>query len=251
MQRYAIYEKRRVFRQGNIGRAYGINKAKILYFVDRPLLLSAAKAGQRYNVKTEVTMGLVSTTRSRFAKILFVMVFSCLPGMAWSQTQYTVDPTHSSVIFRVGHKGISFVFGRFNDFRGTYQLSDDGTLSSVSVTVAATSVDTGITRRDADARGRTFLGAADFPNITFQSTAVRTIDDQSWELTGDLTLHGVTRSITTTLQKVGEALGDDGRRRIGGIATFAIRRSEFGMLSGLSAVLDDIEITIATESVAQ
>lgn len=113
---------------------------------------------------------------------------------------YKIDTKHASVTFRVSHLGLSWVHGRFNEFEGDFSIDkDDPSKSSFNLSINAKSIDTGIKERDDHLRSSTFLDADKFPTITFKSTAVKAIDENTLEVTGDFTMHGEKQSVKFNL----------------------------------------------------
>ncbi len=170
-------------------------------------------------------------------------------AVAGAQT-YEVDPAHSSVVFSVKHLNVGIVYGRFNRIKGTI-LVDEAQVqkSSVRLEIAADSIDTGVPDRDKHLMSPDFLSARQFPTISFQSTAVQRAGKDSVRVTGNLTLHGVTRPITVTVRQVGQGKGMKGEFRRGFHATFRIKRSDFGMTFMLNGVSDEVNIIVAVEAV--
>src|SRR5512143_3957946 len=134
------------------------------------------------------------------AALLAVATLAVAPPRAQAKAEgYKVDPVHSFVLFRVKHLNMGYIHGRFDDMAGSFDLDDENPAgSSVQMVVQAISVDTGTAKRDTDLRGPDFFNVAQFPTISFKSTAVKKVDDTHFEVTGDLTLHGVTKSVTVT-----------------------------------------------------
>ena len=167
---------------------------------------------------------------------------------------YEIDTTHSMIIFRAKHNGVSYNYGRFNEFTGKIRIGtsvrphDD---SMVEFEVKAASIDTGNEKRDQHLRSSDFFSAKQFPVITFKSTEVKAYADQKdvLEVTGDLELHGVKKSITVDVEITGRAEGKNGESLIGFESTFTIKRSEFGMTYGMGPVSDDIRLTVSIEAV--
>src|SRR5271156_930775 len=125
--------------------------------------------------------------------ILFsLFTLAAFPAMAQTQTWY-LDPPHSSAQFSVRHLGISTVRGAFTKINGVVIDSPDLSKASVNVTIDAASVDTRVQRRDDDLRSDHFFDVAKYPTITFQSTKVEVAGDGKLKVTGDLTIHGVTK----------------------------------------------------------
>ena len=169
---------------------------------------------------------------------------------ALAADQYKADPAHSSVTFRSKHMDTSYVFGRFDKFEGsvTYDESDP-TKFAVQSTVQVDSIDTGQAKRDAHLKSPDFFSAREFPTITFKSTSAKSAGEGKYEVTGDLTLHGQTKPITVTLEKVGSSTKMG--QRVGWISTFTIKRSDYGMsfMLGGDGVGDEIDLTVAFETV--
>ena len=166
---------------------------------------------------------------------------------------YEIDTAHSMIIFRAKHNGVSYNYGRFNEFTGKIGMADPMHISTSTVEfeVKAASVDTGNEKRDQHLRSSDFFSAKQFPVITFKSTKVKAKEDKKdvLEVTGDLELHGVKKSITVDVEITGRAEGKDGESLIGFESTFTIKRSEFGMTYGMGPVSDDIRLTVSIEAV--
>lgn len=169
-----------------------------------------------------------------------------------SEMAYEIDTAHSMILFRAKHNGVSYNYGRFNEFTGEIMISADTVIErSVAFEVKAASIDTGNEKRDQHLRSSDFFSAKQFPLITFKSTKVIEKKDKKdvLEVTGDLELHGVKKSITVDVEITGRAKGKDGESLIGFESTFTIKRSEFGMTYGIGPVSDDIRITVSVEAV--
>jgi polyisoprenoid-binding protein YceI len=146
---------------------------------------------------------------------------------------WTLDANHSGVFFVVRHLGLSNVRGRFDAFDARLDVGSD--LSSVSVTaeIELSSVDTNNADRDAHLRSTDFFGADQHPVMTFHSTGVAGADD-TFALTGDLTIAGVTKPVTIDVEFNGtEEFAGDQRVHAGFTATGTIRRSDFGIDFGI------------------
>ena len=159
---------------------------------------------------------------------------------------WVVDPGHSSVVFKVKHANASWFFGTFDKIEGKVTLDPDspGT-GSVELTIPVDSVDSNNERRDGHLRSPDFFAAKENPDITFRSTKiVKAGDDLS--VTGELAMAGKKQTITMSVEMVGDSVARDKRR--GYLATFTIKRSEFGMTYGNAKVLgDEITLMIALE----
>ena len=170
---------------------------------------------------------------------------------AWSAPEgaaYAGDTVHSYVIFKVKHLNASWSYGRFNEFTVSFDTNDAGTeLTSAAFVVKAASVDTGNAKRDQHLQGPDFFNAKQFADISFKSTAVKSAGAGAWEVTGDLSLHGVTKAVTVNVAKVGDGKGPKGEVLLGLETTFAVKRSEFGMTYGVGPVSDEVTLTVAVE----
>ncbi|AEF53812.1 YceI family protein [Marinomonas posidonica] len=159
---------------------------------------------------------------------------------------YKVDTAHSAVIFKIGHLGVSTTVGRFDEFSGDFSFADDGKSGSATLTIQADSVDTNHDARDKHLRSPDFLDVKQFPTLTFTSSQ---FDGDT--LTGDLTLHGVTKAVTFDVEKVGEGKDPWGGYRSGFEATTTINRSDFGITYFIPGVTDTTEIEVYVEGIRQ
>ncbi|GDY31573.1 YceI family protein [Gandjariella thermophila] len=143
---------------------------------------------------------------------------------------YTLDPAHSRIGFVARHAMVTKVRGAFNEFSGTVHIDGaDVSRSSATVTIKVDSIDTRNADRDAHLRTNDFLQVADYPEITFTSTDIKQTGEDSYEVTGDLTIKGVTRSVTIPLTLEGAARDPFGNNRVGFEGSTTINRSDFGV----------------------
>lgn len=164
---------------------------------------------------------------------------------AVAATAFPIDTARTHVAFDVASLGFGNTHGSFHSFSGQLALDlERPQRSGVNFTVAAASVTTGSEQLDGYIRD-TFFDVAYFPTMSFQSTAVRKLDERTAEVTGALTLHGVTRPIVL---RVAVEPAPGGRKVLGFVATTTIHRSEFGMTAALPLVADDIAIRVSTEA---
>jgi polyisoprenoid-binding protein YceI len=169
---------------------------------------------------------------------------------------YKVDPDHSGVAFSIRHF-VSNVPGRFNDFEGTIRYDKLSPASSgVELSVRAASIDTGNNDRDEHLRSHDFFDVQKFPTLTFTSTGVTVKDANTLEVTGDLTLHGVTRRITIPVQVLGTARTPNGEKA-GFEAQFTLNRKDYGITwnrvldAGGTVLGEDVRVTIEIEASRQ
>lgn len=173
-----------------------------------------------------------------------------LSAPAWAADTYEVDGAHSSVIFRVKHLDVSYLYGRFNDVTGTVALdAADPSKSVIDIKVNAQSIDTHNEKRDQHLQSPDFFNAKQFPTIAFKSKKVAKKSGDTWSVTGDLTLHGVTKEVTVDFQRTGEGKDPWGGYRAGTEATFNVSRAAFGMGGMPDAVGDDVRLHISLEGV--
>ncbi|MFO0932802.1 MAG: YceI family protein [Planctomycetota bacterium] len=162
--------------------------------------------------------------------------------------KFDVDAVHSAVIFRIQHMGAGYTYGRFNGISGSVTWdAANPSASSVSIKVATASVDTGNKDRDNHLRSPDFFDAAKFPEITFSSTSVKA-SGTTLEVAGKLSLHGVTKDVTVTMEKTGEGKGREGEALVGFEGVLQIKRTDYGMTYGAGALGDDVRLTIAIEA---
>ena len=143
--------------------------------------------------------------------------------------EYDVDPGHSFVSFRIDHIGISTMHGRFNTLSGTLRWDEnDPAGASIVIDIDPASVDTNHAERDKRLRGDAFLDVGKYPTAGFRSTGYQG-DAGGGKLTGELTVHGVTRPVTIDVERKGEGPDPWGGYRVGFVGTTSIRRADFGM----------------------
>ena len=143
---------------------------------------------------------------------------------------WALDPSHTRIGFVARHAMVTKVRGSFNDFEGTAVIDGDRLAeSSVQLTIQAASIDTRNEQRDAHLRSGDFLALDEYPIITFVATDVRATGDTAFDLTGDLTIKGVTRSVTVPFEFDGAATDPFGNLRAGFEGSVTINRSDYGI----------------------
>jgi polyisoprenoid-binding protein YceI len=195
--------------------------------------------------------------KSLISKIaVAIAVAIALPVLSSADT-WRIDPMHTSVEFTVRHMMISNVKGQFQKTSGTITADgNDPTSAKIDATIDASSIDTRVERRDADLKSPNFLDVAKYPTITFKSTKVEADGPGKWKVTGDLTLHGVTKPVVLEVESSGKPIHDPmGNTRAGASATAKINRSDFGLTynkvleSGGVMVGDEVAISIDVEAI--
>ena len=172
---------------------------------------------------------------------------------AATAADYKIDKEgqHAFVNFRIQHLGYSWLYGTFKDFDGTFSFDEKNPAGDkVNVTINTTSVDTNHAERDKHLRSADFLNASKFPQATFTSTAVKK-EGEKLDITGNLTLNGVTKPITLSAQLIGQ--GDDpwGNKRAGFEANGKISLKDFNITTDLGPASQDVELIISVEGVQQ
>ncbi len=202
-------------------------------------------------MKTKILRSIPLAFLFLIAFSLFINTFSVHTQSQEAASKYEIDSVHSSVIFRAKHMGVTYNYGRFNEFSGNITLDNtDISKSMVEFEVKTASVDTGNAKRDQHLRSPDFFNAKQFPVITFKSTNVsaKSGKENMLEVTGDFNLHGVKKSITIDVEITGEKKSKQVGEIIGFHSTFNINRSEYGFDFALDAVNDDIQITVSVEA---
>ena len=162
---------------------------------------------------------------------------------------YRVDPVHSSMLFRVKHMNTSYIWGRFNEYSGTANL--DGADPSFTIQIKVDSIDTANAKRDQHLVGPDYFSARQFPTIKFQSTSVTKLGPTTYDVSGMLSLHGVSKPIKVRVDRIGTNQGPRGGTITGLSTTFTIKRSDYGMKFMLQGVGDDVLIVANLECAAK
>jgi polyisoprenoid-binding protein YceI len=193
--------------------------------------------------------------RSSLIVLLFasLTVFAADGAKAPVTEKYDIDASHSGVVFGWNHFGFSNPTARFDKVEGSLLLDKaDLTKSSISVTLPLDGLDTGVPKLDETLKGPDFFDVAKYPTIAFKSTKVEKTGDNGLKITGDLTAHGVTRSVTldATVNKIGvfEIPGVIKAEAAGFDASTIIKRSDFGVTKYVPAVSDEIPVHITLDA---
>jgi polyisoprenoid-binding protein YceI len=189
--------------------------------------------------------------RSRLLPLAALLSAVSLAAPATAAT-YQIDGVHSSVVFKIKHLDTANFYGRFNGLSGSIDFdSASPAAGKVSLEIKTESVDTGVQQRDDHLRSPDFFDAKQFPTITFQSTKVAKAGDKTYDVTGDLGLHGVTKPITLRVEHTGSGKHPrSGAELVGFEARATIKRSDFGMQFMQGPLGDEVEILIAIEAAA-
>lgn len=184
-------------------------------------------------------------------KTLFLSILFAFGSSAFA-ANYSIDPAHSQVTFKVRHLGISTVTGRFDKFEGNFSYdSKDVGASTAEATIDLASVNTNDGKRDGHLKDCDFFCVKDFAKMTFKAKKVTAKEGNKFEIVGDLSLKGVTKSVTLQAEFQGEAKDPWGNQRAAFSATGTINRKDFGLtwdkLTETGGILVGSEVTIVLE----
>jgi len=190
----------------------------------------------------------------RFLVAVLAIVALGLPGLS-AGAMWDIDPAHTSAQFAVRHLMVSTVRGEFGKVSGTVNLDEqDPSKSSLEATVDTASINTRVEKRDQHLKSPDFLDVAKYPTMTFKSKKIEKVSDTKFKVTGDLTLHGVTKEVVLDVEGSPKAFKDpSGNLRVGGVATTKINRQDFSVQwnkaleTGGVVAGDEIAITIDVE----
>lgn len=183
--------------------------------------------------------------------ILGTAALASLPAVA---DKYVIDTegAHASINFEINHLGYSWLVGRFNEFSGDFTYDPkDVAASKVNVTINTNSVDSNHAERDKHLRSDDFLNVAKFPTATFVSTKIVPDDDDEFDIVGDLTLNGVTKSITLEVDKVGEGKDPWGGHRLGFEGETELRLKDFNIKQDLGPASQTVKLKLHIEGIRQ
>ncbi|GAB3881806.1 YceI family protein [Spirosoma agri] len=166
-------------------------------------------------------------------------------------TTWVIDPMHSEVQFKVKHLMVSTVTGQFSAYEGKLEMAgDDFEASTITFSADIDSISTGNEQRDGHLKSAEFFDAEQFPTLTFTSTQFTKTGDDTYDLTGDLTLHGVTKSVKLKAEYGGQMQDFYGQTKAGFEVTGVIKRKEFGLTwdgvteAGGVVVSDDVRLVM-------
>lgn len=195
--------------------------------------------------------------KRRFGVVLMGALALAAPALA--ADTYAVDKGHSEVSFQIAHLGLSKVRGRFKDFDGTIRVDPaKPETSSVEFSVKTASIDTDNEKRDEDLKtGAGLLDVEKYPSMTFKSSKIVTKGKDHYDVTGTLTLHGVSKEVTLPVAVIGPIKDPWGNQRVSFETNTTLNRKDYGISyhkvldTGGLVVGDDISISITLEAVKQ
>lgn len=182
--------------------------------------------------------------------LVALVVSIALPLTAFAADSYTVDPNHTFPHFSISHLGFSTLQGRFDKTSGTVTLDRAAKTGSVDINIDTASVSTGFVKRDDHLRSPDFFNAAEFPAITYKSTAMHFKGDTPASVDGNLTISGVTKPVTLTIDAFNCGTNPMNKKEeCGAGASAQIKRSDFGVKYGLPAIGDDVKLVFEIEAI--
>jgi polyisoprenoid-binding protein YceI len=167
---------------------------------------------------------------------------------------YVIDQKgqHAFINFKVSHLGYSWLYGTFKDFSGTFSYDEKNPdASKVQVSIQTASVDSNHAERDKHLRSDDFLNVSEFPTATFESTAVKTTGSDTADITGNLTLNGVTKPVVIKATLVGEGSDPWGGYRAGFSGTTSFKMKDFGINKDLGPASQEVELILSVEGIRQ
>jgi polyisoprenoid-binding protein YceI len=170
---------------------------------------------------------------------------------------WQADPSHSKAGFAVKHMGIATVRGEFTEFEGSLEVGESLSSATARGTVKAASVDTNESQRDEHLRSADFFDVENFPELAFESTRIEPLDEDTFRIVGNLTMHGVTREIELKAELQGSDVDPWGKERVGLEITGQLSRGDFGMKfnqalgSGNLVVGDKVKLALDISAVKQ
>lgn len=168
--------------------------------------------------------------------------------------EYKIDVkgAHASINFKIQHLGYSWLTGRFNDFSGGFSYDPAAPEKSmISVVINTASLDSNHAERDKHLRGDDFLDVKKYPKAQFKSTGFKVKSDNEGIITGDLTLHGITKSISFPVQKIGEGKDPWGGYRSGFSGVTNLKMADYGITANLGPASTHVELELHIEGIKQ
>ena len=176
-----------------------------------------------------------------------------LSATAVNAADYVIDTKggHASVNFKIKHLGYSCLYGRFNTFDGTFSYdAKNPDASKIMVNIDTTSLDSNHAERDKHLHGKDFLNVDKYPKATFKSTSIKFDEDgEEADVTGEFTLHGVTKTITFEIDKVGEGKDPWGGYRVGFEGETSLKLTDYGIDYNLGPASTHVDIILSIEGV--
>lgn len=191
--------------------------------------------------------------KTKLITSLLLSLAIALPSLA-TAADYTIDTkgAHAFIQFRIKHLGYSWLSGRFNNFAGSFSYDEANPgAAKVEVTIKTASIDSNHAERDKHLRGKDFLEVDKFPEARFVSTAYKQNGDNTAVLSGNLTLHGVTRPVDIAVTQIGHGPDPWGGYRRGFEGTTTLKLADFDIDYDLGPASREVELTLSIEGIRQ
>ncbi|MFT7413524.1 MAG: polyisoprenoid-binding protein YceI [Methylophagaceae bacterium] len=189
----------------------------------------------------------------KFILVSTFTVATLFSGFTYA-ADYNIDRegTHASIIFKIKHLGYSWLTGRFNDFDGKFNYEQNSAdASQIKVVIQTASLDSNHAERDKHLKGEDFLDVGKYPTSTFTSTKYTTIDDNSGTLTGEFSLHGVTKTISFPIEKIGEGSDPWGGYRAGFSGKTTLKLTDYGINYDLGPASTHVQLELFIEGIRE
>jgi polyisoprenoid-binding protein YceI len=198
-------------------------------------------------------MPFSASSKTARAITLSAVLPGCLLAPCWAQAEdYVIDTkgAHAFVQFRIQHLGYSWLYGRFNDFSGTFSYDEkDPAAAKVEVVIRTASVDSNHAERDKHLRAEELLNVAKYPEARFKSISYKPTGPGKATLTGELTLHGVTKPIVIDVSEIGHGRDPWGGYRRGFEGTTRLKLKDYGIQRDLGPASAEVEMTLSVEGI--
>ena len=179
-----------------------------------------------------------------------LVVSVALPLSAFAADSYSVDPNHTFPHFSINHLGFSTLQGRFDKTSGAVTLDRTAKTGSVDISIDTSTISTGYVKRDEHLKSPDFFNVAEFPAITYKSTAMHFKGDKPASVDGNLTISGVTKPVTLTIDEFNCGTNPMSKKdECGAAASAQIKRSDFGVKYGLPNIGDDVKLVFEIEAI--
>lgn len=186
------------------------------------------------------------------ASVTLALAFAAMPATA-AEEAYTIDKGHTFITFEISHIGYAWIPGTFNEFEGSFRYDPENRAnSSAQFTLQTESIDTEHAKRDKHLRSADFFNVSEYPTATFKSTAYEPTGENSAEMTGNLTIKGITKEVTFEVRELGAGEDPWGNFRRSFEATTEISLDDFKIDQyGLGEASSTAEIRVAVEGTRQ
>lgn len=187
----------------------------------------------------------------KIVSLIFALTLFTATQARADAVTYTYDPLHTQILFGINHMGYTTSHGRFNKFTGKFVLDEaHPELATAEISIDVNSLDMASDIWNEHVKEK-FLEPAKFPSITFKSTGIKRTGDKTASMTGNLTLHGVTKPVTlnVTLNKIGQNPMMQSQQDAGFSITGSLKRSDFGIAAFIPMVSDEVALDIQVDGV--